>query len=88
MKNKKLLIYGIGETAEVAYEYFTHDSNYEIVAFVVDKEFIKKDKLFDLPVIPFENVEQIYSPETKTLSNSYVAEPDDVEVYLKAIYKF
>lgn len=63
MKNKKLLIYGIGETAEVAYEYFTHDSNYEIVAFVVDKEFIKKDKLFDLPVIPFENVEQIYSPE-------------------------
>ena len=63
MKNKKLLIYGIGETAEIAYEYFTHDSDYEVHAFVVDKEYIDKNKMFDLPVIPFENVEQIYSPD-------------------------
>lgn len=62
MKNKKLLIYGIGETAEIAYEYFTHDSEYEVCGFVVDKEFLEKDKMFELPVISFEKVDQIYSP--------------------------
>ncbi len=42
MKNKKLVIYGIGETADIAYEYFKHDSDYEVVAFTVDNEFKKR----------------------------------------------
>jgi sugar O-acyltransferase (sialic acid O-acetyltransferase NeuD family) len=62
MKNKKLLIYGIGETAEIAFEYFTHDSEYDVIAFVVDKKFIKKNKMFNIPIISFEKVEQIYPP--------------------------
>jgi hypothetical protein len=32
MKNK-LIIFGNTEFAEIAYEYFTHDSDYEVVAF-------------------------------------------------------
>ena len=64
MKNKKLLIYGIGETAEIAFEYFTYDSEYEVVAFVADKQYIKTDKLYDLPVVPFELVENVYPAET------------------------
>ena len=34
-KNKKLILVGAGELAEIAYEYFTHDSEYEVVAFSV-----------------------------------------------------
>jgi len=58
----KLVIIGDGETAELAYEYFTHDSPHEVVAFSVEREYAKRDRLFDLPVVPFEEVEQLYPP--------------------------
>ena len=56
----KLIIVGDGETAELAYEYFTHDSPHEVVAFSVEREYAKKDNLFGLPVVPFEEVETTY----------------------------
>lgn len=62
MSKKKLLIYGIGETAEIAYEYFQYDSDYEVVAFVADQQYIQQESLCDLPIIPFENVENQFSP--------------------------
>ena len=47
----------------MAYEYFTHDSNYEVVAFSAEKVYIKKNSLFGLPIIPFEDVESLYNPK-------------------------
>lgn len=60
----KLIIVGDGETAELAYEYFTHDSPHEVVAFCVEREYAKRDRLFDLPVVSFEEVENLYPPAT------------------------
>ena len=60
---EKLVIIGDGETAEIAYEYFTSDTNYEVVAFSAEKKFMKNNALFGLPVVPFEEVEKIYSPK-------------------------
>ncbi|MHA6259976.1 acetyltransferase [Sporosarcina sp. CAU 1771] len=60
---QKLVIIGAGEFAEIAYEYFTYDSPYEIVAFAVEEQYIKEDTLYDLPVVPFETINQTY-PET------------------------
>lgn len=57
---QKLVIFGIGEQAEMAYYYFTHDSNYEVVAFTVDKEYMVKKSLFALPVIGFDLLEKKY----------------------------
>ena len=64
MKTKKLVIYGLGETAELAYEYFTHDSNYEVVAFTVDKEYKTGNSHLNLPVIDFALIESFY-PKTE-----------------------
>jgi len=58
---KKLIIFGIGEQAEMAYYYFKNESAYEVVAFTVDKEFINKENLFDLPILEFESIEEKYS---------------------------
>ena len=58
----RIVIVGDGETAELAYEYFTCDSPHEVVAFAVEREFAKKDRLFDLPVIHFEEMERLYPP--------------------------
>ncbi len=58
----KLVIVGAGEFAEIAYEYFTHDSPYQVVAFSVEKDFLKQDQLFGLPVVALEEMAQLYSP--------------------------
>ncbi|VVE39694.1 sugar O-acyltransferase [Pandoraea capi] len=57
MTAKKVFIVGAGEFAQIAYEYFTYDSDYEVVAFCVNKEYIKEPTLYDLPVVPYEEVE-------------------------------
>jgi sugar O-acyltransferase (sialic acid O-acetyltransferase NeuD family) len=62
MKSKKLVIVGAGEFAEIAYEYFTYDSDYEVVAFSVEKKYLDKATFFGLPVVPFESLETEFSP--------------------------
>jgi sugar O-acyltransferase (sialic acid O-acetyltransferase NeuD family) len=62
MKNKKLIIFGLQEYAQVMYEYFQYDSDYEVSAFCSYKEYIKSDKLFNLPVVSFDDIEK-YSPK-------------------------
>ena len=60
---EKLIIVGDGETAEIAYEYFTDDPKYEIVAFSAEKNFMKNQTLFGLPVIPIEELEAVFDPK-------------------------
>jgi len=60
---KKLIIFGIGEQAEMAYYYFKNDSNYKVIAFTVDEKFMDKKILFDLKIIPFEIIDKKYTPE-------------------------
>lgn len=59
-KDKKLVIVGAGEFAEIAYEYFSYDSNYEVVAFAVEEQYISKAELFGLPIVPFEKISVLY----------------------------
>jgi sugar O-acyltransferase (sialic acid O-acetyltransferase NeuD family) len=59
---EKIVIVGDGEFAKIAYECFTHDSPHDVVAFCVETPFLKKDKLFGLPVVPFEDVDNRYDP--------------------------
>ena len=72
-KTKQLVLIGDSAFAEVAYECFTHDSEYEVVGFAVESAFLKKETLFDLPVVPFEQVEDFFNP-------------NDVEFYAALIY--
>lgn len=57
-KNKKLVIVGAGELAMIAYEYFTYDSAYEVVGFAVEREYLQEQSLYDLPIVPFEELQQ------------------------------
>lgn len=62
-KTKKLVIVGAGEFAEIAYEYFTYDSEYEVVAFAEEKNFHIREQLFSLPVIELEQMQKTFPPE-------------------------
>jgi sugar O-acyltransferase (sialic acid O-acetyltransferase NeuD family) len=61
-KTRKLVIIGDSAFAEIAYEYFTHDSPYEVVGFSVEQAFLKRDQLFGLPIVPFESLEAHFAP--------------------------
>ncbi len=61
-KTKKLIIIGSGETGLIAYEYFQFDSEYEVIAFSVNNQYINESIINGLPVIPFEILEQEYNP--------------------------
>ncbi len=53
----EVIIFGIGDISQSAYLYLSENKNYEIVAFTIDKEYIKKRYIFGLPVVAFENLE-------------------------------
>lgn len=57
-----VVIFGTLDTAELAHFYLTHDSNHNVVAFSVTKEYLKEKTFKGLPVVPFESVETEYHP--------------------------
>ena len=58
-----VIIFGARDFAELAHYYLTHDSEHDVVAFTLTKDYIEADTFKGLPVVPFEEVESIYSPE-------------------------
>lgn len=65
--SKNLVILGDSAFAEIAYEYFTHDSEYTVVAFSVEREFLRQPELFGLPVVAFEELESRFDPATHSV---------------------
>ncbi len=63
-KSKKLIIFGTEDFADIAYEYFTHDSTYEVVGFTVDAAYLKVSSKFGLPVVPFESVHEQFASDS------------------------
>ena len=61
-KAKKIVIYGIGETAQIISDYFNYDSEYEVVAYCVDNEFYKEKILNGIPVVDIDKITEIYPP--------------------------
>ncbi|WEF51056.1 acetyltransferase [[Pseudomonas] carboxydohydrogena] len=72
-KTRKLVIVGDSAFAEIALEYFEVDSTYSPVAFAVESEYLKRDSLNGVPVVPFE-----------TLSSTHP--PSEYDVYVAIVY--
>ncbi|WP_128545211.1 acetyltransferase [Larkinella soli] len=59
----RVVLFGVMDTAELAHFYLTHDSEHEVVAFTVNREFLKDTEFRGLPLVAFEEVETIYPPQ-------------------------
>jgi len=59
---KSVVIIGSGETASIAYEYFTHDSPRTVVGFSVEQAFLKDTVHYGLPVTPLEELDRHFPP--------------------------
>lgn len=57
-----VIIFGVLDTAELAHFYLEHDSEHNVVAFTVNRDYITESQFKGLPVVPFEEVEQFFPP--------------------------
>jgi len=59
----EVIIFGLRDIASLAHFYLTHDSEHEVVAFSVTKEYLPEEMVFEhLPVVPFDKIERSYPP--------------------------
>jgi sugar O-acyltransferase (sialic acid O-acetyltransferase NeuD family) len=58
----QVVVFGTGTVARLAFAYLSSDSPHEIAAFTVDRDHIAGDRLFGLPVVPFDEVASLYPP--------------------------
>jgi len=63
MKDRKLILLGDSAFAEVAFEYFQHDSPYDVVAFAVERAYLKRPELLGRPVVALEDLPGRYAPK-------------------------
>lgn len=61
---KKVIIFGIGDIAELAHYYFENDSEYSVAGFTVDSGYRNTETFCDLPVVDFDNIEKQFPPDT------------------------
>jgi sugar O-acyltransferase (sialic acid O-acetyltransferase NeuD family) len=59
---RKLVIFGTGDIAQLAWHYFTTDTDYEVAAFAVDGEYLSGETFCDLPLVALENIKDRFPP--------------------------
>jgi sugar O-acyltransferase (sialic acid O-acetyltransferase NeuD family) len=69
-KDRKLVIVGDSAFAEVACEYFDHDSRYDVAAFAVEQAYLKRTELLGRPIVALETLQDHYPRE---MHDVYVA---------------
>ena len=60
---EKLILYGNKAVARGMYLGLKNNPNYEVVAFTVDREYLEGERFCDLPIVPFDTVQDAYPPE-------------------------
>jgi sugar O-acyltransferase (sialic acid O-acetyltransferase NeuD family) len=59
----RLVIFGAGDIGRLAHYYFTRDSKHQVAAFTVDQKYLKGESFLGLPMVAFEEVAKLYSPQ-------------------------
>ncbi|GHU04752.1 hypothetical protein FACS1894205_3520 [Alphaproteobacteria bacterium] len=62
-KTGSIVLVGDSAFAEVAFEYFTYDSPYDVVGFAVERNYRNRDVLLGLPVVDVETAESRFPPD-------------------------
>ena len=57
-----VVLFGVGDFAQVACEYLRKDSPHEVVGFTVNERYIEETELLGLPVVPYEQLEERFPP--------------------------
>jgi sugar O-acyltransferase (sialic acid O-acetyltransferase NeuD family) len=58
---EKVIIFGNGRIAKIIYQFVK--KHFKVVSFTVDKKYIEKNNVENLPLIPFEDIQNKYRPD-------------------------
>jgi sugar O-acyltransferase (sialic acid O-acetyltransferase NeuD family) len=58
----KIVLFGTGKIADVAYFQLTNDSPHEVVAFAIDSGYLAQKEKWGLPVVAFEDILNTFPP--------------------------
>ena len=58
-----VVVFGVGQWADLAHFYLTHDSPHEVVAFTLDREYMQETEHWGLPVVAFDEVQEHCPPD-------------------------
>lgn len=59
----KVVLFGTGRGADVAYRFLKRDSEHHVCGFALDRAHISRETFHDLPVVAFEEVESRFPPD-------------------------
>ena len=62
-KSKNLLIVGLSNNSKIASYYFERDTEYNVIGFCVDKEYINESTFCNLPIFDLESIVITYPPD-------------------------
>src|SRR3954469_3953606 len=57
-----IVIFGTGDIARLAHHYFSHDSDHEVVAFTVDRQYLSGSQFCGLSLVDFARLPELYPP--------------------------
>jgi sugar O-acyltransferase (sialic acid O-acetyltransferase NeuD family) len=63
----KVVIFGTSDFGRIAHLYLEADSDHEVVAFTVHGDYLDKTELNGLPVVPFEEAQTRYPPDSVSM---------------------
>lgn len=69
----KYIIYGAGDFADIMRYYVENDLKEEVVCYTVNRCYLDESYRNGLPVVPFENIEQLYEPEKHSMIIGIIA---------------
>ena len=58
----KTILFGVGQVATTLHYYLKRDPHFEVVAFTVDRAFMREQTLAGVPVVPWDSVSAAYPP--------------------------
>lgn len=61
---KKVVIFGTSAGSVLSHFCLTHDSPHQVAAFTVDRDYIQEKEYRGLPLVPFDEIESIYPPDS------------------------
>lgn len=67
MAGNELVIFGSAEIASLARFYFEHDSDWDVVAFTVDDDYVDAERFESLPLVPFSETQKRFPPSDVTM---------------------
>jgi sugar O-acyltransferase (sialic acid O-acetyltransferase NeuD family) len=62
-----VVLFGVGDFAQVACEYLRNDSEHDVVAFTVHERYIESRELLGLPVVPYESLPDTHPPRAVSM---------------------